>query len=264
MPIALAAVVAVFVALQPRAERRSIEGSAVAPAAPSDDVGQLAAVAAQSVLGVPYVSGGAGSAGFDTSGLVVWAFGQAGRPGLPHYVGSLWGAGPRVPRTDLRVGDLVFFLGLSHVGISLGGDRFVHASPPLGVTVDSLSGYWAKHYDGAVRVLLDPRNAGPSSTSWSGRSSGSRRCRATPSARPARPPYRVFVANDSSQPHVARRVHFSLGGRAAEPVRPARPAHRDPASLRRPAPRFGTPLVLRVWLDDGDDQLVIRLRYRRP
>ncbi len=236
----------------------------MAPAAPSDDVGQLAAAAAQSVLGVPYVSGGAGSAGFDTSGLVVWAFGQAGRPGLPHYVGSLWGAGPRVPLKDLRVGDLVFFLGLSHVGISLGGDRFVHASPPLGVTVDSLSGYWAKHYDGAVRVLVDPeRWAIEHVMVGTQQQLSTVQGNTVRTAGPAT--YRVFVANDSSQPHVARRVHFSLGGHAQSRFVLLGPHTVTPLRFVDRSPRFGMPLVLaRVVSTTATSQQVIRLRYRRP
>jgi cell wall-associated NlpC family hydrolase len=63
-----------------------------------------------------------------------------------------------VPRSELRPGDLVFFQtnrrGISHVGIYIGDNRFVHAATHgRGVTVDSLgSSYYALRYRGARRV----------------------------------------------------------------------------------------------------------------
>jgi len=59
-----------------------------------------------------------------------------------------------VPRDQLQPGDLVFFDGLDHVGISLGGNEFVDA-PHTGdvVKIDSLSEAWyAATYDGARRI----------------------------------------------------------------------------------------------------------------
>ncbi len=63
-----------------------------------------------------------------------------------------------MPRADLRPGDLVFFAGLGHVGMYIGGGRFIHA-PHTGsvVSVERLSGSWyGAEYDGAVR----PRGSG--------------------------------------------------------------------------------------------------------
>jgi cell wall-associated NlpC family hydrolase len=58
-----------------------------------------------------------------------------------------------IPTSDLEPGDLVFFDGLSHVGIYIGGGQFMHA-PHTGtvVQISSLSGYWAANLDGARRV----------------------------------------------------------------------------------------------------------------
>ena len=104
-------------------------------------------------LGVPYVWGGASPAGFDCSGLVMYVYAQLGIS-LPHYTGAQWAAGMPVSRSQLAAGDLVFFDGLGHVGIYIGGGQFIHA-PHTGdvVKVSSLSESWyASNYDGARRI----------------------------------------------------------------------------------------------------------------
>jgi len=116
--------------------------------------GPRAATAALGEVGVPWVWGGTNpKAGFDTSGLVVWAFAQAGVRGLPHFSGALWSQGEPVSRNHLRRGDLVFFDDGGHVGIYLGHGKFVHA-PGTGraVAVASLSGRYLRSYTGAVRI----------------------------------------------------------------------------------------------------------------
>jgi cell wall-associated NlpC family hydrolase len=92
-------------------------------------------------LGSPYVWAAAGPGSFDCSGLVVWAYGQVGKPGLPHYTGALIQEGKRVSRDELRSGDLVYFgSGIHHMGIYLGDGKFVHA-PSTGdvVKISNLS-----------------------------------------------------------------------------------------------------------------------------
>jgi cell wall-associated NlpC family hydrolase len=123
--------------------------SVTVPAAST--AGEAAANIALGELGTPYVWGGAAPGGFDCSGLVSWAYAQAGHGGLPHYTGALWNAGTRISEGDLAPGDLVFFHGLGHVGIYIGGGNFVHA-PHTGdvVKISSLAGY--SGYDGAVRI----------------------------------------------------------------------------------------------------------------
>ncbi len=73
---------------------------------------------------------------------MVWAFAQAGRPGLPHSTYSLIGMGVEVPLSQAQVGDLVFTDNSGHMGIYVGGGSFVHA-PRTGrtVTVESLGYY---------------------------------------------------------------------------------------------------------------------------
>jgi cell wall-associated NlpC family hydrolase len=100
------------------------EGIGTAP--PSSYGGDVVSIAMQ-YLGVPYVWGGASPSGFDCSGLVVYVFAQAGRPGLPHYTGALWQMGVAVSYGSLQPGDLVFFYGGGHMGIYIGGGQFIHA-----------------------------------------------------------------------------------------------------------------------------------------
>jgi cell wall-associated NlpC family hydrolase len=112
-----------------------------------------AASAALAQVGAPYLWGGVSPrTGFDSSGLVVWAYGRAGIAGLPHAAPVLWDAGRRVARARLRPGDLVFFDHAEHVGIYLGNGRFVHATHTGDpVAVDLLGGFLSR-YTGAVRI----------------------------------------------------------------------------------------------------------------
>jgi cell wall-associated NlpC family hydrolase len=124
------------------------EGTTVAP--PNVHGGVVGI--AMRFLGVPYRWGGASPSGFDCSGLVVYVFAQIGIS-LPHSTYSLWNVGTPVSRDQLQPGDLVFFSGLGHMGIYIGGGQFIHA-PHTGdvVKISSLSGYYASAYMGARRV----------------------------------------------------------------------------------------------------------------
>ncbi|HEU5215123.1 MAG TPA: NlpC/P60 family protein [Gaiellaceae bacterium] len=99
-------------------------------------------------LGVPYVWGGSSPGGFDCSGLVMYVYAQLGIS-LPHYTVAQWSS--TIPVSSPQPGDLVFFNGLSHVGIYIGGGQFVDA-PHTGsvVRIDSMSGFGG--FDGARRV----------------------------------------------------------------------------------------------------------------
>ena len=108
--------------------------------------------AAQSRSGDPYVVAGKSPGGFDCSGLVAWAYGQEG-VNLPSYTGALAGQGTKVPSlSQAKAGDLVFFRGGAHVGIYLGGGKFIGAQNSTGVAVaDMNSGYWATEFNGNIR-----------------------------------------------------------------------------------------------------------------
>ena len=95
------------------------------PAPPPSQYSGVVGVA-MSKLGTPYVWGAAGPSAFDCSGLVTWAFAQIG-VSVPHSSYALASMGTPVSRDQLQPGDLVFFDGNGHVGIYIGGGRFIHA-----------------------------------------------------------------------------------------------------------------------------------------
>lgn len=86
-----------------------------------------AATLALRMAGTPYRwSGESPASGFDCSGLIRWAYGRVGVD-LPHNSYALHGVGRRVSRERMETGDVLFFSGLGHVGLYLGGGRMVHA-----------------------------------------------------------------------------------------------------------------------------------------
>ncbi len=107
-------------------------------------------------IGTPYVFGGESSRGFDCSGYVQHVFAMVGVR-VPRTADAQFYAAHKI-RNGARPGDLVFFQtyapGPSHVGIYLGGGKFVHAGSSHGVTISRISDrYWANHYLGTKRVL---------------------------------------------------------------------------------------------------------------
>jgi len=84
--------------------------------------------AALTQVGAPYVWGGAAPGGFDCSGLVMWAFQQAGIA-LPHSSQALAQGGQPVALSDLQPGDvLTFYSDASHTGIYIGDGMMIHSS----------------------------------------------------------------------------------------------------------------------------------------
>jgi cell wall-associated NlpC family hydrolase len=107
--------------------------------------------------GAPYRNGGSDPRGFDCSGLIEYVYGQHGIA-VPRTVEELHNAGTDVTTQDIQPGDLVFFdttgRGPSHVGMSIGGDEFVHAPSGAGVVrVERLgAAYWAQRFIGVKRL----------------------------------------------------------------------------------------------------------------
>ena len=121
-------------------------------APPPSRYGGVVGIAMQ-YLGVPYVWGGASPSGFDCSGFIMYVYGQMG-VSLPHHAASQYGVGSPVSRDALEPGDLVFFNGLGHAGIYIGGGQFIHA-PHTGdvVKISSLYDSWyAATWVGARRI----------------------------------------------------------------------------------------------------------------
>ncbi|WP_341201948.1 LysM peptidoglycan-binding domain-containing protein [Planomicrobium okeanokoites] len=125
-----------------------------APPAATDTVGKIVETA-KSLVGTPYVWGGSTASGFDCSGFIYYVYNQAGI---------------KIPRTSTtgydarsydisspQVGDLVFFentyrAGISHMGIYIGNNQFIHAGGDK-VQITSLSNsYWSKHFSGYKRL----------------------------------------------------------------------------------------------------------------
>jgi cell wall-associated NlpC family hydrolase len=124
-------------------------------AAPAPANVQPAVEAAQAAIGAPYASGATGPSSFDCSGLMVYAFGQAGIA-LPRTSFAQFGVGTEVGVTEIQAGDLVFFdtdgPGASHVGIALSPETAISATTHGVMEHPIATGYWGEHLIGARRV----------------------------------------------------------------------------------------------------------------
>ena len=140
---------------QPDSPGGAIDGGVPAASVAVD--GYAIAGTALSLRGSPYRNGGSDPSGFDCSGFVWYVFAQHGIA-VPRTVNQQYHSGTEVTTRDLRAGDLVFFSteapGASHVGMSIGGDEFVHAPSSRGdVRVERIStSYWSSRYVGAKRM----------------------------------------------------------------------------------------------------------------
>ncbi len=117
--------------------------------------------------GVSYHRGGTSPEnGFDCSGFVRYVFDRVEGVTLPHSASALSQIGNRIKTTEMLPGDLVFFRfmrnTISHVGIYLGNDQFIHASSTRtgSVMVSNLTdSYWAKHFTLVRRLDVPAKQA---------------------------------------------------------------------------------------------------------
>ena len=193
-------------------------------ATPAGPKALAALTEARKYLGTPYLWGGSKpSTGFDCSGLMQWAYHQAGIS-IGRVTTQQIHDGVAVDRQHLRAGDMVFFQDSSgyvhHVGMYIGDDKFLHA-PHTGdvVKISSLDEpYYAHQFAGGRRMDTSaPVDAAGARSRRPGRRRPSRSGRAPPRPRrPRRPP----------QP---RRPAPAAGARAA--------SRRWPRAARRGRPR---------------------------
>jgi lipoprotein Spr len=117
--------------------------------------------------GTRYRMGGMTKSGVDCSAFVQAVFAAAFGITLPRTAREQYRVSQRISRTELKEGDLLFFNtrgGVSHVGIYLQNNKFVHASTSQGVTVsDMFEPYYLKRFVGAGR-LAEEKQEGFSST----------------------------------------------------------------------------------------------------
>lgn len=137
-------------------------GTVSSPSGPSSATRAELVSTSKRYIGTPYHWGGEGPGGFDCSGYVQYVYRRAAGVELPRSSSAQYasGRGRFVGRHALQPGDLVFFAtsgpGVSHVGLYLGDNRFIHA-PSSGnlVRIDSLNDpyYWRDRYVGGKSYI---------------------------------------------------------------------------------------------------------------
>lgn len=110
------------------------------------------------LYGTPYKASGTTKKGFDCSGFTRYVFDALGVD-LPHSSAAQYELGTNVSKSELQPGDLVFFntsgSSISHVGIYIGDNTFVHSESSRGVMNTKLDeAYWKKRFVGAKRVEI--------------------------------------------------------------------------------------------------------------
>jgi cell wall-associated NlpC family hydrolase len=108
-------------------------------------------------MGTRYCYGCTGKRGIDCSAFTRAVVGEVWNLPLERTARAQYAASQRISKEELNEGDLVFFNtrgGISHVGIYLRNNKFMHASSSSGVMISDLNDtYWAGRYRGAGRVL---------------------------------------------------------------------------------------------------------------
>lgn len=115
---------------------------------------------AKNMLGTPYVYGGTSRSGIDCSGLVYVAARDSGNGVIPRTAKEIYNFSTHIRDSERQPGDLVFFAvgsNITHVGIFLGNNQFIHSAsdgPHTGVIISKLSeNYWKNHYYASGRII---------------------------------------------------------------------------------------------------------------
>lgn len=111
---------------------------------------------AKSFTGVPYVYGGQSPSGFDCSGYIWYVFNNFGVY-LPRTASAQFHYGHSISSGEAYPGDLVAFgsgNSITHIGLYLGGGRFISATSSSGVAVESIyASYWSARLYGFSRII---------------------------------------------------------------------------------------------------------------
>jgi lipoprotein Spr len=106
--------------------------------------------------GTPYRLGGTTKKGVDCSAFSQFLFAAVYGFSIPRTAREQYNLTTRISRTELKEGDLIFFNtrgGISHVGVYLQNNKFVHASTSGGVMIsDIFDEYWARKFIGVGRL----------------------------------------------------------------------------------------------------------------
>lgn len=116
----------------------------------------------QSYLGKPYAGKSQYEEGVDCSAFTRAVFKEFDGTLIPRMVSQQFQSGRHLSRSQIGYGDLVFFRsgsgGVSHVGIYVGFDQFIHVSSSRGVIISSMNEkHWSRRFVGARRVLVGDR-----------------------------------------------------------------------------------------------------------
>ncbi len=137
-------------------KHKKSQGSGKSGSSSGDEIVRVA----KKYKGSKYVWAGASPKGFDCSGFTWYVYNQVTGKDIGRSVKGQYKQGNSVGRGSWKPGDIVFFKntfekGLSHCGIFISADKFIHAeNESTGVVISSLgSGYYKDHYAGARRLV---------------------------------------------------------------------------------------------------------------